>query len=240
MSKDPAATPIRVGLFVTCLVDLTRPCVGFAAVKLLEDAGCVVAVPAAQTCCGQPAYNSGDSRDARAIAAQVIEAFEGFDYVVSPSGSCAGTGLADASAGASAGGAVWAVDAPLATAGVPREQAARANTTTSVKIRVTAAPWRSVGGRRSGSLAAVVGIRQIAAFTLRGSCEPSTTDQQLPSNEYRLHRSGSLLNPPANIVGGAPLDPPGDRGRRRCRGQRVATARGASRAASAGGSAGIY
>ncbi|MBI3113982.1 MAG: (Fe-S)-binding protein [Rhodospirillales bacterium] len=90
MSKDPAATPIRVGLFVTCLVDLTRPCVGFAAVKLLEDAGCVVAVPASQTCCGQPAYNSGDSRDACAIAAQVIEAFEGFDYVVAPSGSCAG------------------------------------------------------------------------------------------------------------------------------------------------------
>jgi len=90
MSKSPATTPVRVGLFVTCLVDLARPSVGFAAVKLLEDAGCVVAVPAAQTCCGQPAYNSGDSGDARAIAAQVIEAFEGFDYVVAPSGSCAG------------------------------------------------------------------------------------------------------------------------------------------------------
>lgn len=79
----------RVGLFVTCLVDLMRPSVGFAAVKLLEAAGCSVAVPETQTCCGQPAYNSGDRADTRAIARQVIEAFEGFDYVVAPSGSCA-------------------------------------------------------------------------------------------------------------------------------------------------------
>ncbi|MBL8582482.1 MAG: (Fe-S)-binding protein [Rhizobiaceae bacterium] len=80
----------KVGLFVTCLVDLFRPPVGFAAVKLLEDAGCVVEVPRAQTCCGQPAYNSGDRADARAIAENTIEAFEGYDYVVAPSGSCAG------------------------------------------------------------------------------------------------------------------------------------------------------
>ena len=80
----------QVGLFVTCLVDLIRPSVGFAAVKLLEDAGCHVAVPAAQTCCGQPAYNSGDKADAKAIARQTIDAFEGYDYVVAPSGSCAG------------------------------------------------------------------------------------------------------------------------------------------------------
>jgi len=79
-----------VGLFVTCLVDLFRPSVGFAAVKLLEAAGCRVEVPVAQTCCGQPAYNSGDNRDARAIARGVIEAFEAFDYVVAPSGSCSG------------------------------------------------------------------------------------------------------------------------------------------------------
>ena len=84
-----AQTP-RVGLFVTCLVDLVRPSVGFAAVKLLEDAGCRVEVPQAQTCCGQPAYNSGDRRDAVAIARQVIEAFKDFDYVVAPSGSCGG------------------------------------------------------------------------------------------------------------------------------------------------------
>lgn len=82
--------PVRVALFVTCLVDLFRPTVGFAAVRLLEQAGCRVEVPAVQTCCGQPAYNSGDRADARAIAARVIEAFEPFDYVVAPSGSCAG------------------------------------------------------------------------------------------------------------------------------------------------------
>lgn len=80
----------RVGLFVTCLVDLFRPTVGFASVKLIEDAGCEVFVPASQTCCGQPAYNSGDKRGARALAEQVIATFEDFDYVVIPSGSCAG------------------------------------------------------------------------------------------------------------------------------------------------------
>jgi L-lactate dehydrogenase complex protein LldE len=79
----------RVGLFVTCLVDLFRPSVGFAAIKLLEDAGCTVAVPR-QSCCGQPAFNSGDRATSRDIAEQVIEAFEPFDYVVAPSGSCAG------------------------------------------------------------------------------------------------------------------------------------------------------
>jgi L-lactate dehydrogenase complex protein LldE len=82
--------PRRVGLFVTCLVDLFRPSVGFAAVKLLEDAGCTVEVPPPQVCCGQPAYNSGDRATTRAIAAQVIEAFEGYDAVVAPSGSCGG------------------------------------------------------------------------------------------------------------------------------------------------------
>jgi L-lactate dehydrogenase complex protein LldE len=80
----------RVGLFVTCLVDLFRPTVGFAAVKLLEAAGCTVEVPTVQTCCGQPTYNSGDRKDTRAIAEQVIAAFEGYDYVVAPSGSCGG------------------------------------------------------------------------------------------------------------------------------------------------------
>ena len=79
----------RVGLFVTCLVDMMRPSVGFAAVKLLEAAGCAVEVPQAQTCCGQPAYNSGDRADTRTLAEQTIRAFEGFDYVVAPSGSCA-------------------------------------------------------------------------------------------------------------------------------------------------------
>jgi L-lactate dehydrogenase complex protein LldE len=81
----------RVGLFVTCLVDLMRPSIGFAAVKLLEQAGCEVFVPQTQTCCGQPAWNSGADKDAAAIARQVVDAFEGFDYVVAPSGSCSGT-----------------------------------------------------------------------------------------------------------------------------------------------------
>lgn len=80
----------KAGLFVTCLVDLLRPNIGFAALKLLEQAGCEVAVPGAQTCCGQPAYNSGARLEAAAIARQTIAAFEDFDYVVAPSGSCAG------------------------------------------------------------------------------------------------------------------------------------------------------
>ena len=81
---------MRVGLLVTCLVDFFRPTIGFAAVRLLEAAGCAVDVPRAQTCCGQPAYNSGDRADAKAIALQVVDAFAGYDHVVTPSGSCAG------------------------------------------------------------------------------------------------------------------------------------------------------
>jgi len=73
----------KVGLFVTCLVDMMRPSVGFAAVRLLEQAGCEVVVPESQTCCGQPGYNVGAKNK------QVIAAFENFDYVVAPSGSCA-------------------------------------------------------------------------------------------------------------------------------------------------------
>ena len=88
MAAETGSRP-RVGLFVTCLVDLIRPRIGFAAAKLLEDAGCVVEVPR-QTCCGQPAFNSGDRATARLIAESVIAAFEPYDYVVAPSGSCAG------------------------------------------------------------------------------------------------------------------------------------------------------
>lgn len=80
----------KVGLLATCLVDSWRPSVGFAAVKLLESAGCHVSVPPAQTCCGQPAYNGGDRADASVLARRLIEQFEEFDYVVVPSGSCAG------------------------------------------------------------------------------------------------------------------------------------------------------
>lgn len=92
MTASPAAAkeaPL-VGLFVTCLVDLFRPNVGFAAIRLLEAGGARVEVPGTQTCCGQPAYNSGDRADAAAIARQVVDTFERFDYVAVPSGSCAG------------------------------------------------------------------------------------------------------------------------------------------------------
>ena len=81
---------MRVGLFVTCLVDLMRPSIGFAALRLLESGGATVVVPPTQTCCGQPAYNSGDRADARALAAKVIAEFEDCDFVVVPSGSCGG------------------------------------------------------------------------------------------------------------------------------------------------------
>jgi L-lactate dehydrogenase complex protein LldE len=87
--RSPASQGPRVALFVTCLVDLLRPSVGFAAVKLLEEAGLTVEVPFAQTCCGQPAYNSGDRESAKRIAERVIAIFEDYDYVVAPSGSCA-------------------------------------------------------------------------------------------------------------------------------------------------------
>src|ERR1700693_4540330 len=85
----PASKP-RVALFVTCLVDLHRPTVGFAAIRLLEQAGCQVEVPRAQTCCGQPAYNSGDRATARDLASGILDAFGGYDYFVAPSGACAG------------------------------------------------------------------------------------------------------------------------------------------------------
>ena len=85
----------RVALFVTCLVDLLRPSVGFASVKLLAEAGCDVAVPEAQTCCGQPNWNAGDRAGAAEMARRVIETFEPYDHVVLPSGSCAATIVKD-------------------------------------------------------------------------------------------------------------------------------------------------
>src|SRR4051794_14536884 len=81
---------LQVGLFVTCLVDLFRPSIGFAALKLLEAAGCEVVVPAAQTCCGQPGYNSGDRAGAQVLARKVLREFGACEYVVVPSGSCGG------------------------------------------------------------------------------------------------------------------------------------------------------
>ncbi len=90
MNKSAKSRP-KVGLFVTCLVDAMRPAVGFASVRVLESAGVEVSIPERQTCCGQPAFNSGAAAEAQKIAKQTIELFEGFDYVVAPSGSCAGT-----------------------------------------------------------------------------------------------------------------------------------------------------
>jgi L-lactate dehydrogenase complex protein LldE len=81
---------MRVGLFVTCLVDLMRPSIGFGALRLLEDAGCEVLVPLEQTCCGQPGYNSGDRRGAQALARKLLTEFKDCDYLVIPSGSCSG------------------------------------------------------------------------------------------------------------------------------------------------------
>ncbi|WP_413437738.1 (Fe-S)-binding protein [Sulfuriferula sp. GW1] len=81
---------MRVGLFVTCLVDAMRPRIGFASLRLLEAAGCQVVVPENQTCCGQPGYNSGDRETAKALALKLLDEFEACDYVVAPSGSCAG------------------------------------------------------------------------------------------------------------------------------------------------------
>lgn len=81
---------MRVGLFVTCLIDTMRPEIGFSTLKLLEEAGYEVVVPPAQTCCGQPAYNSGERSLARDLAEKTLREFEQFDYVVVPSGSCGG------------------------------------------------------------------------------------------------------------------------------------------------------
>ena len=105
----------RVGLFVTCLVDLMRPSIGFAALRLLEANGADVYVPPTQTCCGQPAYNSGDRADALPLARKVIEEFEGCDHLVAPSGSCSGmirTHYADLFAG----DAAWAARAAALSA----------------------------------------------------------------------------------------------------------------------------
>ena len=90
MTTPQPPTRPKAGLFVTCLVDLIRPSIGFAAARLIELAGCDVVVPEGQTCCGQPAYNSGDKNNATVLARQTIRAFAGCDYVVVPSGSCAG------------------------------------------------------------------------------------------------------------------------------------------------------
>ncbi|MCZ8513496.1 (Fe-S)-binding protein [Paenibacillus filicis] len=81
---------MRVSLFITCLADLMYPEVGESVVRLLNRYGCEVDFPELQTCCGQPAYNSGYQDEAREVARNLIRAFEHSEYVVSPSGSCTG------------------------------------------------------------------------------------------------------------------------------------------------------
>jgi L-lactate dehydrogenase complex protein LldE len=80
----------QVALFATCIVNTMRPRVGFAALKLLEDAGYDVVVPENQTCCGQPNFNSGDREGTRQMARHFLKTFKDYDYVVVPSGSCGG------------------------------------------------------------------------------------------------------------------------------------------------------
>lgn len=79
---------LRVSLFVTCVVDQLFPKAGIAAADVLERAGCTVDFPEAQTCCGQPAFNSGYREQARQVAAHFLNVFKDAEYIVCPSGSC--------------------------------------------------------------------------------------------------------------------------------------------------------
>ncbi len=88
MAVQDEAPKIRVALFATCLADLIRPQVALAAARLVEECGMEVHVPP-QSCCGQPAYNSGEQDKTRTLAEVFVRQFEGYDYVVAPSGSCA-------------------------------------------------------------------------------------------------------------------------------------------------------
>lgn len=81
---------VKVSLFITCISDMMFPNVGKNTVEILERLGCEIDFPAAQTCCGQPAYNSGYLEDAKKSMKQMIRAFKDSEYVVGPSGSCVG------------------------------------------------------------------------------------------------------------------------------------------------------
>lgn len=80
--------PVRVSLFVTCIVDQLFPKVGLAMAEVLERAGCAINFPLDQTCCGQPAYNSGFRREAAQVARHFLRVFRDAEYIVVPSGSC--------------------------------------------------------------------------------------------------------------------------------------------------------
>ncbi|MBI3950532.1 MAG: (Fe-S)-binding protein [Acidobacteria bacterium] len=80
---------MKVSLFITCLVDQFAPQVGVSMVRVLQRLGVKLDFPADQTCCGQPAYNTGFHSEARSLAERFIRIFEHSEYVVAPSGSCA-------------------------------------------------------------------------------------------------------------------------------------------------------
>ncbi|TWT42286.1 Lactate utilization protein A [Phycisphaerae bacterium RAS1] len=80
---------VKVGLFITCLTDTFAPRVGEAVVRVLRHFGCRVEFPAGQTCCGQPAYNSGFHAEAAAVGRRMLDVFEPYEQVVTPSASCA-------------------------------------------------------------------------------------------------------------------------------------------------------
>lgn len=79
---------MKVSLFITCLVDQFFPQVGVSLVQVLRRLGCEVDFPAEQTCCGQPAFNSGYRNEARGLAERLLNVFDGSEYIVAPSGSC--------------------------------------------------------------------------------------------------------------------------------------------------------
>jgi L-lactate dehydrogenase complex protein LldE len=87
--KMPSTSGVPVSLFFTCLADAFSPDVCFATAAVLERFGAQVTVPLSQTCCGQPAFNSGNRKEARKMAAKFLSAFRGDGYIVTPSGSCA-------------------------------------------------------------------------------------------------------------------------------------------------------
>ena len=78
----------EVSLFVTCIVDQLFPDVGMAMARVLERAGCRLKFPPDQTCCGQPAFNSGYRAEARQVAEHFLNVFRDAEYIVVPSGSC--------------------------------------------------------------------------------------------------------------------------------------------------------
>lgn len=81
---------MRVGLFVSCLINSLRPSIGIATWRLLQSTGVDISIPKEQTCCGQPAYNSGYFDQAKKFAERTLSQFAHYDYIVVPSGSCAG------------------------------------------------------------------------------------------------------------------------------------------------------